>query len=170
MSSLVPIERIERTILLIRGHKAILDRDLAALYGVATRDLNKAVTRNLDRFPDDFMIQLTRSEFKNLKFQFGTSSWGGTRKSPRAFTEEGVAMLSSVLRSKRAVQANIAIMRAFVRLREMIASHKDLARRLDALEKKYDAQFKVVFDAIRKLMEPVDGPKQRIGFRVVTSK
>jgi hypothetical protein len=119
----------ERTILLIRGHKAILDRVLASLYGVATRDLNKTVSRNLDRFPDDFMMQLTRSEFSNLKSQFGTSSWGGTRKLPRAFTEQGVAMLSGVLRSKRAVQANFAVMRAFVRLRGMIASNKELSKR-----------------------------------------
>ena len=162
---MIPAERIERTILLIRGYKVILDRDIAALYGVATRDLNKAVTRNLDRFPDDFMIQLTQSEFKNLKFQFGTSSWGGTRKLPRAFTEQGVAMLSSVLRSKRSVQVNIEIMRAFVRLREMIASHKDLARRLDELERKYDRQFKVVFDAIRELMTPATTSRRRIGFQ-----
>ncbi|HEX9741616.1 MAG TPA: ORF6N domain-containing protein [Nitrospiraceae bacterium] len=157
-------ERVERTILLVRGHKVILDKDLAAMYGVSTRDLNKAVTRNLDRFPGDFMFQLTRPEFTSLKFQFGTSSWGGTRKLPRAFTEQGVAMLSSVLRSKRAVQVNIMIMRAFVRLREMIASHKDLARRLAELEKKYDSQFKVVFDAIRQLMEPAKPKPRRIGF------
>jgi len=166
----IPTERIERAILLIRGHRVILDRDIAALYGVVTRDLNKAVTRNLDRFPDDFMIQLTRSEFKNLKFQFGTSSWGGTRKLPRAFTEQGVAMLSSVLRSKRAVQVNIEIMRAFVRLREMIGSHKSLARRLDELEKKYDGQFKVVFDAIRELMTPPKAPVRRIGFQRESAK
>lgn len=164
MSTLVPAEHIERTILLIRGHKVILDRDLAKLYGVQTRDLNKAVNRNQDRFPSDFMIQLTRAEFNNLKFQFGTSSWGGTRKLPRAFTEQGVAMLSSVLRSRRAVQVNIEIMRTFVRLREMIASHKDLARRLNELEEKYDTQFKVVFDAIRQLMEPQES-KRRIGFK-----
>lgn len=117
MSVLVPRERIEQTIFVIRGHKVILDRDLAAMYGVSTRDLNKAVSRNLDRFPDDFVLQLTRLEFNNLKSQFGTSSWGGTRKVPRAFTEQGIAMLSSVLRSKRAIQMNIAIMRAFVTLR-----------------------------------------------------
>ena len=146
--SLMPAERIERIILLIRGEKVILDRDLATLYGVSTRDLNKAVSRNLDRFPVDFMLQLTRDEFDNLKFQFGTSSWGGTRKLPRAFTEQGVAMLSSVLRSRRAVQVNIEIMRAFVRLRRLLASHKDLARKLDSLERKYDSQFKVVFDAL----------------------
>jgi len=161
---LASVERIERTILLIRGHKVILDKDLAAMYRVPTRDLNKAVSRNLDRFPEDFMFQLTRSEFTNLKFQFGTSSWGGTRKLPRAFTEQGVAMLSSVLRGKRAAQVNIMIMRAFVRLREMIASRKDLARRLAELEKKYDSQFKVVFDAIRQLMEPAKPKPRRIGF------
>ena len=141
-----------------------MDRDLAVMYGVSTRDLNKAVSRNLDRFPSDFMLQLTRAEFANLKSQFGTSSWGGTRKLPRAFTEQGVAMLSSVLRSKRAVQVNIMIMRAFVRLREMIASHKNLAQRFAELEKQYDAPFKVVFDAIRQLMEPVKLKPRRIGF------
>ena len=165
MDPVIPLEHIERRILLLRGHKVILDADLADLYGVATRDLNKAVTRNLDRFPDDFMIQLTQSEFKNLKFQFGTSSWGGTRKLPKAFTEQGVAMLSSVLRSKRAVQVNIEIVRAFVRLRRLLASHKDLARKLAGLERKYDAQFKVVFDAIRELMTPVPPKPRRIGFR-----
>jgi hypothetical protein len=164
-NSLVPAGRIEGKILLMRGHKILLDRDLAALYGVATRDLNKAVSRNLDRFPADFMITLTREEMANLKFHFGTSSWGGTRKPPRAFTEQGVAMLSSVLRSKRAVHVNIEIMRAFVRLREMLASNADLARRLDALEKSYDARFQVVFEAIKKLMAPPARARPRIGFR-----
>jgi len=161
----IPAEKIERRILLLRGEKVILDRDLAALYGVSTRDLNKAVSRNLDRFPVDFMLQLTREEFDNLKFQFGTSSWGGTRKFPKAFTEQGVAMLSSVLRSRRAVQVNIEIMRAFVRLRRLLASHKDLARKLEELEKKYDGQFKVVFDAIRQLMAPPEPKPPSIGFR-----
>ena len=141
-----------------------MDKDLAVLYGIGTRDLNKAVTRNLDRFPADFMFQLTREEFKNLKSQFGTSSWGGTRKMPRAFTEQGVAMLSSVLHSKRAIHVNIAIMRTFVRLKEMISSHKDLARKLYELEKKYDHQFAMVFDAIRQLMKPPAKPKHKIGF------
>jgi len=109
-SAIIPVERIQKCILLIRNHKVILDRDLAALYGVETRDLNKAVTRNIERFPKDFMFQLNKGEFENLKFHFGTSNWGGTRKLPRAFTEQGVAMLSSVLRSKRAVDINIAIM------------------------------------------------------------
>ncbi len=151
---------------MIRGHKVMLDKDLAVLYGVTTGNLNKAVARNLDRFPNDFMFQLTGEEFKNLKFHFGRASWGGTRTLPRAFTEQGVAMLSSVLRSKRAILVNITIMRVFVRLKEMIASHKDLARKLDTLEKKYDQQFSVVFDAIRKMMTPPKSTRRRIGFKV----
>ena len=168
MSAVFPSERIEKTILLLRGHKIILDRDLAALYGVSTRDLNKAVSRNLDRFPNDFMLQLTRSEFNDLKFQFGTSSWGGTRKLPRAFTEQGIAMLSSVLRSKRAIHVNIAIMRAFVKLREFAASHKTLATKLEQLERKvggHDGQIRSLFDAIRQLMEPPTPKSRRIGFK-----
>jgi hypothetical protein len=166
MKDLIPTERIEKCILLLRGQKVILDKDLAALYGASTKNLNKAVSRNLDRFPDDFMFQLDLQEVINLKFQFGTSSWGGTRKLPRAFTEQGVAMLSSVLNSKRAVQVNIEIMRAFVKLRELLSSHKDLAIKLAEMEKKYDSQFKVVFDAIRELMTPIEPPsKPRIGFR-----
>jgi hypothetical protein len=168
--SIIPIERIEGVILFVRDHKMILDKDLAVLYGVSTGNLNKAVTRNIDRFPDDFMIQLTEEEFKNLKFHFGISSWGGTRKLPRAFTEQGVAMLSSVLQSTRAVQVNIEIMRAFVRLRQMLASNAELARKLDALEKKYDAQFKIVFDAIRTLMAPPEKPRKKIGFEVKEPK
>jgi hypothetical protein len=162
--SLVPVERVERLILVVRGHRAILDKDLAALYGVTTGNLNKAVSRNIERFPADFMLQLTAEEFRDLKFHFGTSSWGGTRKPPRAFTEQGVAMLSSVLRSRRAVQVNIEIMRAFVRLRGMLASHEELARQLAALERRYDGQFKVVFEAIRRLMAEPDAPRSRIGF------
>jgi ORF6N domain len=165
--SLIPPERIERSILAIRGQRVILDADLAALYGVATKTLNRAVQRNRDRFPNDFMFQLTGEEFANLRFHFGTSSsWGGRRYPPYAFTEQGVAMLSSVLRSKQAVQVNVEIMRAFVRLRQIVASHAELARKLDALERKYDRQFKAVFDAIRELMLPVEQPKTgRIGFR-----
>lgn len=147
---LIPVERIERAILLIRGQKVLLDKDLAMLYQVSTSNLNKAVSRNFDRFPKDFMFQLTEEEFKNLKFHFGTSSWGGTRKLPRAFAEQGVAMLSSVLRSKRAVLVNIEIMRAFVRLRQMLATNVNRERRLNELERKYDSQFKVVFEAIRR--------------------
>ena len=153
--ALVPRERIERSILLIRGQKVMLSTDLAELYQVEPRVLVQAVKRNIARFPEDFMFQLTEEEFSNLKSQIVISSWGGLRRArPYAFTEQGVAMLSSVLRSKRAIQVNIEIMRAFVRLRRMLASHADLARKLEALEKKYDAQFKVVFEAIRELMKP----------------
>jgi hypothetical protein len=163
---LVPVERIEQAILLVRGHKVMLDADLALLYGVETKALVQAVKRNLARFPDDFMFQLTREEFDNLRSQFVTSSsWGGRRYPPYAFTERGVAMLSSVLRSERAVQVNIEIMRTFVKLRRLLATHEELARKLDALERKYDRQFKVVFDAIRELMTPPDPkPRRRIGF------
>ncbi len=156
LTSLIPFERIERAILLIRGEKAMLDRDLAALYGVSTKVLLQSVRRNAERFPADFMFQLTDEEVEILRSQFVTSSsgHGGRRYIPYAFTEQGVAMLSSVLRSKRAVEVNIAIMRAFVRLRQILASHADLARKLDELEKKYDKQFAIVFEAIRQLMEP----------------
>ena len=144
----------------------MLDSDLAPLYGVTTGNLNKAITRNLDRFPEDFMFQL-RKEFDHLRSQIGiSSSWGGRHYRPRVFSEQGVAMLSSVLKSRRAVQLNTQIMRAFVRLREMLSNHKYLARKLAALERKYDAQFKVVFDAIRELMTPSHRPPRRqIGFK-----
>jgi len=166
-SDLIPVERIERSILLIRGHKVMLDADLAALYAVETRVLLQAVKRNAQRFPDDFMFQLTREEFRLLRSQSVTSSsgWGGRRYPPYAFSEQGVAMLSSVLRSERAIQVNIEIMRAFVRLRRMLASREDLARRLDAIERKYDAQFKAVFDVIRHLMSPPEPKRRRLGFR-----
>ena len=176
--------QVERRIYLIRAEKVMLDFDLAALYGVPTKSLNLAVKRNAARFPNDFMFQLTRAEAEGLRLQIGTSNQsvalgipglrfqtetsktkrGGRRYLPYAFTEQGVAMLSSVLRSKRAVHVNIAIMRTFVRLREMLLSNADLARKLAALEKKYDAQFKVVFDAIRELMTPPEKPKRQIGF------
>ncbi len=155
---------VESSIIVVRGQRVMLDRDLAELYGVLTKNLNKAVSRNSERFPGDFMFQLTPEEFKNLKFQIGTSRWGGTRKLPHAFTEQGVAMLSSVLKSKSAVHVNIEIMRVFVKLRQLLLTHADLARKLNALEKKYDAQFRVVFDAIRELMTPVEKPKRKIGF------
>jgi hypothetical protein len=164
-SSAVPAERIERHILWIRGQKVMLSTDLAELYEVAPRVLVQAVKRNRERFPEDFMFQLTRAEHANLKSQIVISSWGGAHRStPYAFTEQGVAMLSSVLRSPRAVQVNIAIMRAFVKLREMLASHSELARRLEEMESKYDEQFREVFDAIRELMEPPEKPRRQIGF------
>jgi hypothetical protein len=161
----IPAERIEQRIYMLRGEKIMLSTDLARLYQVAPRVLVQAVKRNAVRFPDDFMFQLTREEFGNLKSQIVTSSWGGLRRAtPYAFTEQGVAMLSSVLRSKRAVRVNVEIMRTFVRLRRMLSSNEDLARKLAALERKYDAQFKVVFDAIRELMIPPEPKRRPIGF------
>src|SRR6266576_1586943 len=160
--------QVERRIFLVRGQKVMLDTDLDELYRVPTKSLNLAVKRNADRFPADFMFQLTDDEAAGLRFHFETSKRGrgGRRYLPYAFTEQGVAMLSSVLRSPRAVQVNIAIMRTFVRLREMLLSNAELARQLAALENKYDAQFKVVFDAIRELMLPPVPPKRQIGFHV----
>jgi phage regulator Rha-like protein len=144
----------------------MLDADLANLYEVQTKFLVRAVKRNIDRFPADFMFQLSKEEFDDLRFHFGTSSdWGGRRYPPYAFTEQGVAMLSSVLRSQRAIHVNIEIMRAFIRLRQILASHADLARKLDELEKKYDAQFKEVFEAIRQLMTPPEPKRRSIGFQ-----
>jgi hypothetical protein len=163
--SMILVERIERSIYLVRGQKVMLDKDLAELYGVETRVLNQAVRRNIDRFPNDFLFALSRKEILNLsQFVIGSKM----KHSPNvfAFTEQGVAMLSSVLRSSRAVQVNIEIMRAFVRLREILTSHKDLSRKLKALEKKYDVQFRVVFDAIRELMRPLQHRRRRIGFHV----
>jgi hypothetical protein len=157
---------VDRRILLVRGHKVMLDSDLAELYGVQTKALLQAVRRNSDRFPTDFAFPLKPEELANLRSQFVTSSWGGRRHATVVFTEQGVAMLSSVLRSPRAIRVNIAIMRAFVRLRGILAEHRELARRLDDLETRYDAQFKAVFDAIRELMEPPEEPRRdRIRFR-----
>jgi len=163
MEPMVPVEVIEKKILLIRGQKVILDRDLAELYDVETRALNQAVTRNRKRFPADFMFPLTREEIRNIS-QIVICSKIKHAKNVFAFTEQGVAMLSAILNSDRAIEVNIQIMRAFVKLREMIASHKDLARKLAALEKKYDDNFKVVFEAIRALMTPPEKPKKKIGF------
>ena len=166
--AVIPIERIARAIVLIHGQKVMLDADLAELYGVETKALNRAVKRNIGRFPGDFMFQLTTEEAERLRYQIGTLKTGrGRHRKYRsyAFTEQGIAMLSSVLHSERAVRVNIEIMRAFVQLRQMLSSHADLARKLAALEKKYDAQFKVVFDAIRELTAPPEPPsKRRIGF------
>jgi len=165
VNHIVPIERIENSILFIRGQKVILDFILADLYEVETKNLNKAVKRNLERFPEDFVFQLTPDEFSRLRFQIGTSNQrGGRRYFPLAFTEQGVAMLSSVLKSKRAAQVNVQIMRTFVKIRQMLISHKTLSVKLEALEKKYDSQFKVVFDAIRELMAPTISSKRKIGF------
>jgi len=176
-------DNLAQLVFFVRGEKVMLDADLAMLYGVEARSLNQAVARNRKRFPADFMFQLTVDEFAALKSQTVTSKSltsgasglrsqtviskagrGGRRYRPYAFTEQGVAMLSSVLRSQRAIEVNIAIMRTFVRLRELLLSNTDLARKLAALENKYDAQFKVVFDAIRELMLPPETPRRRIGF------
>ena len=160
-------ERIERAIHLIRGEKVMLDRDLAELYEVTTKALNQAVKRNQDRFPQDFMFQITSDELDQLNRSqsvTGSQKHRDPRFRPFAFTEQGVAMLSSVLRSKRAVAVNVEIMRAFVRLRAMLASNAQLAKKIEALEQKYDSQFKVVFTAIKKLMLPPDKPKGGIGF------
>lgn len=159
-------DQIAQAVLRLRGCNVLLDADLAAMYGVATKQLIRAVKRNRERFPDDFLLRLTTDEFDNLKCQTGTSSrWGGRRHAPYAFTEQGVAMLSSVLRSRRAVLVNVEIMRTFVHLRRILASNAELSRRLDALERRYDTQFKSVFDAIRQLMAPPQGPQTRIGFK-----
>ncbi len=168
MNNIVHRELIESSILFVRGQKVLLDEDLAKLYGVKTKRLLEAVKRNLDRFPEDFMFKLYLKEWSDLRSQVATSSlnYGGRRYLPYAFTEQGVAMLSSVLRSKRAVSVNIEIMRTFVKLRRMLATHKDLAYKLAQLEKKYDSQFKIVFDAIRKLMTPPDPKRPPIGFNV----
>ena len=160
---------IERRILLVHGQRVMLDSDLASLYGVSTKRLNEQVRRNLPRFPADFMFQLSPDEAVALRSHFATLEPGrGKHRKylPYVFTEQGVAMLSSVLKSKRAIQVNVEIMRAFVRLRELIATNRDLARRLDELEKRYDSQFKVVFDAIRQLMAPPEKGRPSIGFRV----
>jgi len=166
-SSLVPVERIERTIYLIRGEKVILDADLARLYGVTTARLNQQVSRNLERFPADFMFQLTAEEFKALMLQTATSKKGrgGRRKLPLVFTEHGAIMAANVLNNARAIQASVEVVRAFVRLRQMLASNAELSRRLDELENKYDRNFKVVFDAIRQLMSPPPPSRKPIGFR-----
>jgi hypothetical protein len=163
----VPLRHIERAILLLRGSKVMLDSDLAALYGVETKALNQAVRRSAERFPPDFMFQLTTEEADLLRSQIVTLKPGRGRHRkyrPYAFTEQGVAMLSSVLRSPRAVQVNVEIMRAFVRLRRMLGANEELARKLDALEAKYDTQFRVVFQAIRELMSSPEKPRRRIGF------
>lgn len=151
-------------ILAVRGHRVLLDSDLAVLYEVPTKSLNLAVRRNMERFPADFMFQLSAEEFADLRFQTETSSWGGRRTRPYAFTEQGVAMLSAVLGSARAIVVSVEIMRTFVRLRHVLASHAELARQLAALENKCDRQFKIVFGAIRQLMAEPPSRQRRIGF------
>ena len=168
---IIPAERIQQCIYMIRKQKVILDSDLAVLYGVETKALVRAVKRNIDRFPGDFMFQLTKSEFDTfLRCQNGTSSWGGRRYLPYAFTEQGVAMLSSVLRSKRAVQVNIAIMRTFVKLRRILADNALLRRKIESMERKYDEQFQQVFDVLKCMIEEEAKPKKPFGFHGKTKK
>jgi len=170
---LVPARIIENRILLIRGKKVMLDRDLAELYGVLTKNLNKAVKRNSERFPADFMFELNKCELNNLRFQIGTSSWGGQRYRPYAFTEQGVAMLSSVLNSPRAVQVNIQIMRTFIKLREIMLTHRDLRKKIEDIIvrqevkfKDYDKQIQYIFKVINEILNPVipEPPKKKYGF------
>ena len=170
--SLIPTERIEKSILLIRGKKVMLDADLAELYAVKTKNLVKAVKRNIGRFPTDFMFQLTKQEVANLKSQCANSrsSWGVRRTLPFAFTEHGAVMLANVLNSEIAHQASIHVVRAFIHLREIAITHKDLVRKINDMERKYDTKFKVLFDAIRELMSPARTQKREVGFRVADKK
>jgi hypothetical protein len=166
MPNIVPIERVTEKIYLIRGVRVMLDRDLAELYGVKTKVFKQAVKRNISRFPDDFMFELTKAEFINWRSQFVTSKSDkiGLRYKPMVFTEQGVAMLSSVLRSKRAIKVNIQIMRVFIKLRQMYISHKDLKQKIIAMERKYDKQFQIVFEAIKQLVAADQKPKPKIGY------
>ena len=167
---IIPAEQIALRIRHFRGEKVLLDSDLATLYGVSTGNLNKAVKRNVDRFPSDFMFQLKPEELASLKFQFGISSWGGRRRSrPYVFTEQGIAMLSSVLNSERAVKVNIAIMRAFVKLRQMLDTNRELAQKFSELDRrvgKHDEEIVEILEAIRQLMAPPEKPPREIGFHV----
>jgi len=172
MAEILPIESIVSKIILLRGEKVLLDRDLAELYGVETKVLKQAVRRNIKRFPSDFMFELSKEEFEDWRSQFVTSNSDkmGLRYKPMAFTEQGVAMLSSVLKSERAIEVNIAIIRAFVILRQMLASNAELAHKLEEMEKKYDERFKIVFEAIQQLMAPPQLKKKKIGFEVKEPK
>ena len=168
MKNLISQNQIESKIFLIRKHKVMLDRDLAELYGVKTKSLNLAIKRNIDRFPNDFMFQLTKEEVANLRFQFETSRWGGVRYLPYAFTEQGVAMLSSVLNSKRAVQVNIGIMRVFVNIRKLVSTNKEILNKLNKLENKYeehDEKIYAIFEQIREFLTFKGKPKKQIGFK-----
>ncbi len=164
MTDIVPIEQIASRIHFIRGVKVMLDRDLAELYEVETKVLKRNVRRHIDRFPDDFMFELTYQELINLRRQIGTSSWGGSRYKPMAFTEQGVAMLSGILNSKRAVQVNIQIMRTFTKIRHMISASDELKREVDELRKQTDERFQIVFETLDRLLSRDDDPKRKIGF------
>ncbi len=161
MSNAISVGVIATKILLIRGKRVMLDRDLAKLYEVDTRQLTRQVRRNIERFPVDFMFQLTKEELQNLMCQNGTSSWGGTRKLPYVFTEQGVAMLSGVLHSKRAIRVNIQIMRAFIQLKRMLLTNAGLRRKIEEMERKYDKQFVIVFQAIKQLLDPSHREKRK---------
>jgi phage regulator Rha-like protein len=167
MATLVPIELIASKIYLIRNTKVMLDRDLAELYGVETKRLKEQVRRNIERFPQDFMFELTKDEYQALRSQIATLKKGQHSKyTPFAFTEHGVLMLSSILNSERAIQVNIQVVRAFVKLREMMVTHEDLKRKIESMEKKYDEQFQIVFEAIKQLLTEEDKPKKKIGYTV----
>ncbi len=168
MRYIIPQERIENKIFLIRGQKVILDVDLSNLYGVKTFVLNQAVKRNIERFPDDFMFRLSKEEANILKSQFVISSWGGRRTFPYAFTEQGIAMLSGILNSKKAIHVNIMIMRTFIKLKQMIATHKELAHKIEELERKYkkhDLEIETIFGAIKKMLEPPKSSPRKFGFQ-----
>jgi hypothetical protein len=169
----IPDTIIINKIYLIRGHKVMLDSDLAELYGVETKRLNEQVQRNIDRFPRDFMFALTEDEFKNLKSQNATSSWGGRRKLPKVFTEHGVLMLSSVLNSQKAIQVNIRIMRVYNKLRQMLLTHKDILLKLELIEKKisgHDEDIKIIFEALKELLNPPQQARKPIGFKTAGRK
>jgi len=166
---IIPVQRVAQSIRWIRGQKVLLDSDLAALYGVTTGNLNKAVKRNAQRFPSDFMFRLSTQEVQNLRFQFGISRWGGRRALPYVFTEQGIAMLSSVLNSDRAIRVNIAIMRVFVKLRQTLETNRELAQNFSELEQrvgKHDEEIAAIFQAIRQLMAPSEEPRREIGFHM----
>jgi hypothetical protein len=166
MQDIVPLEAVTRKIILLRGVKVMLDRDLAELYAIETKYLKRQVRRNIERFPEDFMFELSKEEFQNWRCQFGTSNSEkmGLRHPPMAFTEQGVAMLSSVLKSERAIQVNILIMRAFTKLRQLMATYEDLKRKLEEMEANYDEQFRIVFEAIKQLLDKDEQPGKKIGF------
>jgi hypothetical protein len=166
MKDIVSIEQISGRIYFIRGQRVMLDRDLAELYGVETKRLKEQVRRNIERFPDDFMFELTKNEFEILRSQFATSSWGGSRYAPMAFTEHGVLMISSVLKNDRAVQVNIQIMRVFIKFRAILSAHKDLDRKIEEMERKYNNRFQIVFETLDQLINVKDAPKKKIGFTV----
>ena len=165
----IPDEVINSKIYVVRGQKVMIDRDLAEMYGVTTGNLNRSVKRNMKRFPEDFIFQLTNDEFKNLIFQNGTSSWGGTRKMPYVFTEQGVAMLSSILNSDTAIEVNIRIIRIFTRLRELVLTHKDILLKLEQIEQKitgHEDDIQMIFSALKQLVQEPNPPRKRIGFKV----